>query len=250
MLRSLLASARQLVLPLHCVACEAPAPAEGRYPLCAACAARLADLMAAGACPRCGRGAGPHTFDMDGCSLCRDKRLPHDGAVRVGPYADPLKRLILAYKYGRRAELGPTLGMLLAQRVALAVWADQVDLVVPVPLHWTRRAGRGFNQAALLAREAGRAVGVPAARSGLLRVRPTPHQTRLPPSRRRANVRGAFAVRSGKGVLEGRQILLVDDVMTSGATVGECARTLRKAGAAAVYVAVVAVAGLDEVGPW
>jgi ComF family protein len=125
-----------------------------------------------------------------------------------------------------------------------------VDLVAPVPLHWRRRAWRGFNQATALAQEAVRAMGRPLTARGLLRVRPTPHQTRLPPARRVENVRGAFAVRGRASAVKGKRVLLVDDVLTSGATIGECARVLRRAGAAAVYAAVVAVAGPDEPGPW
>jgi ComF family protein len=168
----------------------------------------------------------------------------------VGAYQDPLRRLILACKYEGRAQVAPLLGRLLAERVALASWADQVDLVVPVPLHWTRRCRRGFNQAALLAQAMTRLGGRTLARRRLLRVRATPHQRLLPPAGRRANVLGAFAVRRYAGGLEGKSVLLVDDVMTSGTTVAECTRVLKEAGAAAVYVAVVATADYDEPGPW
>ena len=250
MLWSLLAAARDLVLPAHCAACGAPAPADGRFPLCERCGRALAALLAAGHCPRCGRGAGPYAFDLDGCGLCRGRPVRHDGAVRAGPYVEPLRGLVLALKYARRVELGPVLGRLLSERVALAPWADRVDFVVPVPLHWSRRAWRGFNQASYLAHEVARAAGRRLAERGLLRVRPTPHQTRLPPGLRAENVRGAFRVRRGAAGLKGAHVLLVDDVMTSGSTVGECARTLKAAGAAAVYVAVLAVAGSDEPGPW
>jgi len=242
-----------LVLPRHCSACEAPAPGDGRVALCAECGRAMAGLLETPHCPRCGRGAGPRTFDLDGCSLCRARPLPYDGVARVGPYHEPLRSLILAYKYRERRDLGPILGRLLAERVALAPWADLVDLVAPVPLHWTRRVLRGFNQAFALAREVaggdGRAASERVARR-LWRVRATPHQTRLPPARRVENVRGAFAVRGRASVVVGKRVLLVDDVLTSGATIGECARVLRRAGAAAVYAAVVAVAGPDEPGPW
>ncbi len=250
MLRALMRSLGQLVLPAHCGVCGSPAAPDGRFGLCEPCGAGLAGLLQTPHCPRCGRSAGPHTVDLDGCSLCRGKRLPFDGVVRVGPYAEPLRALILAHKYRRRSELGPLLGRLLAERAALSGWIDRVESIVPVPLHWTRRAWRGFNQAAPLGRELVRASPGGRSAAGLLRVRPTPHQTRLPPSRRAANVRGAFGVRGRDGALRGRRVLLVDDVMTSGATLGECARTLRRAGAAEVYVAVVAVAGADETGPW
>ena len=250
MLRSLWVALRELVLPTHCVACERRAPRDAPFTLCSACGRAMAGLIEVLHCPRCGRGAGPHAFDLDGCSLCRGRPLRYDGLARVGPYKDPLKSLILAYKYGRQQDLGPVLGRLLAERVALAPWADLVDLVVPVPLHWRRRVGRGFNQAAGLAGEVVRATRRRLVSRPLLRVRSTAHQTRLPPSRRAENVRGAFAVRGRAAALAGKHILLVDDVLTSGATMGECARTLKRAGAASVYAAVAAVAGPHEPGPW
>ena len=250
MFRAIGVSLRQLLLPGHCAACGDAAAPEGRFLLCPACGEAMAGLIESPYCPRCGRSAGPHPAALAGCAACRGRSLAYDGAARIGPYGEPLRRLVLAYKYARRVELGPVLGRLLAERVAAAPWADRVDVVVPVPLHWRRRCARGFNQAQGLAREVVRALGRDLASKGLLRVRSTPHQTRLPPSERRANVRGAFAVRRRGTDLGARSVLLVDDVLTSGSTVGECARQLKKAGAAEVYVAVAAVAGPDEAGPW
>jgi ComF family protein len=250
MIGPILLTLRQLLLPAHCLACGHPAPADSRMSLCEPCSRHLAALVEAPFCPRCGRHAGPHTVDESGCLFCRLYPIRHDATVRVGAYQDPLRRLILACKYNGRAQVAPLLGRLLAERVALASWADQVDLVVPVPLHWTRRCRRGFNQASLLAQAMTRLGGRTLARRRLLRVRATPHQRLLPAAKRRANVRGAFAVRRYANGLQGKSVLLVDDVMTSGTTVAECTRVLKKAGARAVYVAVVATADYDEPGPW
>jgi len=246
MLRALVAALTRLVLPAHCAACGDAAEPQGRFPLCPVCSQALADLIVRPACPRCGRSVGPYAADLDGCADCRGRPLPYDGVVRVGAYAPPLRPLILAYKYAGRVELDAVLGKLLADRVALAPWAEDLDTVVPVPLHWRRRCARGFNQAHGLAREVGAALRRRLASRRLLRVRATPHQTRLSLADRRANVRGAFAVRRGGADLRGCRVLLVDDVLTSGATAAECARQLRRAGAAAVYVAVVAVVGPDD----
>lgn len=116
-------------------------------------------------------------------------------------------------------------------------WA-RVDIVVPVPLHVRRRRERGYNQAALLARGLARRLDVPM-RNPLWRIRATSTQTRLSATQREANMRGAFTVFRPKSI-QGKRILLVDDVMTTGATVNECARTLKKAGAKAVFVLTVA----------
>jgi ComF family protein len=236
-------AARQLILPAHCAACGRPAPPDRRTPVCDPCGVKLAALIGHTFCPRCGRSGPPYLRVEVGCSLCRDEKLPYDAAVRVGPYEEPLRRLILRYKYERRMEVAAVLGRLMAERLTVAPWADLVDVVVPVPLHWTRLIWRGFNQADLVAREMIASGGGHRPISArLLRVRPTPHQTRLEPAERRKNVRGAFGVRPGKAAIDGQRVLLVDDVMTTGATVGECARTLKDAGAAAVFVAVVATA--------
>jgi ComF family protein len=121
-------------------------------------------------------------------------------------------------------------------------------MIVPVPLHWTRRLSRGFNQAEVLARGLAVAGGRQVARRGLVRIRPTQHQTRLSVTERQRNVRGAFGMGRWGPALHGKRILLVDDVLTSGATIGECTRALKKAGARDVYVAVVATADYDD--PW
>ena len=245
----MLASLRQLILPAHCAACGAPAPAEGRMPLCERCGKELARVIECGHCPRCGRNAGPYTSGPEGCLFCRHYPIRHDATVRLGPYEFPLKTLILRVKYEGRVEVAPVLGRLLAERVALASWADRVDLVVPVPLHWGRRFDRGFNQSEILARAVASVVPGRLARR-LTRIRPTPHQARLSAKERQRNVRGAFRVRWWPRDVAGRRVLLVDDVMTSGTTIAECTKVLRKAGAAEVYAALVATADYDEPGVW
>lgn len=252
MFSRLLTSVGQLVLPVHCAACGAAAPTDRRWPLCEACGREMADLIASPYCPLCGRRAGPHTVGPDGCMFCRKYPVRFSAAVRVGPYEGPLKALILRCKYERRPAIAGAVGRLLRERLALAPWADQVDLVVPVPLHWSRQISRGFNQALAVARHlAGAAPKARGVSSRLLRrTRPTPHQTDLPAARRRKNVRSAFAARGKRDAIKGKGVLLVDDVMTSGTTIGECTRVLRRAGARDVYVAVVATADYDEVGPW
>jgi ComF family protein len=249
MLRPLWVSLKQLLLPAHCAACGAASPADSRAPLCEACARAIAELIEVPYCPLCGRNAGPYTSGPGGCIFCRNYPVDFDAAVRVGPYEDPLRSLILRCKRDRRLEIAPFLGRLLAERLALAAWIDRVDVIVPVPLHWVRRMARGFNQSELLAHQLRRAAGRKVAVKRLRRTRPTPHQMYLSAERRRTSVRGAFATGWLDGDFRDKGVLVVDDVMTSGTTIGECVRLVQKAGAREVFVAVVATADYDDPGP-
>ncbi len=197
---------------------------------------------------------------------------PLAAAGAAGLFEGPLRDAIHLFKYQRRGELAGSLGRHLAAALPLALPsltgasipglpgasipglagasipgltgaspgpARPVDLVVPVPLHPARLADRGFNQAALLARPLARALGARLEARALVRVRDTPPQTPLDVPARRANVRGAFAVRSPARVRD-RVCLLVDDVLTTGATAAACAKALRGAGADSVLLLVLA----------
>jgi ComF family protein len=250
MLRAIAASLGQLLVPAHCAACGDAAGGEGRFPLCRACGRAMAALIEAPYCPRCGRHSGPGTFDQEGCLFCRQYPIRHDATVRVGAYEHPLKSLILRCKNQRQRELASVLGRLLSERLAAAPWVDLVEEIIPVPLHWTRRFRRGFNQSQEVARVLAAAVDRPW-RERLRRIRPTERQSRLAASERRKAVRGAFRIRGrGAASLKGRTVLVVDDVMTSGTTMAECVRVLKDAGVRAVYVAVISTADYDEPGPW
>ena len=160
------------------------------------------------------------------CGLCRRGVSGFDAAYSFGFYEGELRELIHLFKYGRVQTLAKSLGKLLA----LALPRDQrFDLIVPMPLHWRRRWSRGFNQADLLSREIGRRTSIPV-KNAVRRVRSTTTQAGLTNAKRRANVSGAFRVRR-RGSLHGQRILLIDDVMTTGATAASCARALKRAGA-------------------
>ena len=169
--------------------------------------------------------------------------------ARVGEYRGTLRDLILRLKFRGQCQLDKWLGGLMADVAAGAADLREIDAVVPVPLSWRRRLGRGYNQSELLAyamcgalRGKGFKVGV---NRDLVRVRHTTAQTHLPTSKRIVNPRGAFAVRSQAG-LEGRHVCLVDDVTTTGATLKAAALALRQAGAGRVSAVVLAVAGRNE----
>lgn len=209
--------------------CQLCAAASGPDLLCSNCLQSLPRLAAT--CPRCAMPMA--TKGM--CGQCL-KTPPHfDATLAALRYAFPADQLILGLKYGARLPLAILLGDLLANRLSLRLTAP--DLMIPMPLHRARLAERGFNQALEISRQLARISGVPIRTDGIVRVRDTPRQADLHARQRLANVRGAFDC----GVnLSGMTVAIVDDVMTTGASLNELARTLKRAGAARVENWVVA----------
>lgn len=235
-LRRLAGTALNAVLPPLCLACRTEVDEPGA--LCAACWGKIAFL----APPLCGACGFPFDYEPGGPALCGacTRQPPDYGRARaVMRYDEASRALILGFKHGDRTHGAPAFGRWMAR--AGAELLGEADLVVPVPLHWLRLFRRRYNQAALLAHQVARAAEVPAAVDLLVRRRSTPSQGHLSAAARRRNVRGAFAVRSGRvGQVRGKRIVLIDDVLTTGATAQACARTLLRAGAASVDVLVLA----------
>ena len=164
------------------------------------------------------------------CASCLSHEPPFTRSRQWGYYEGTLREAIHKFKYEGKTALAEPLGDWLA-----ALASKECHLIIPVPLHKRRLRERGFNQSLLLAKRLGRALKLPVDYQSLIRTRPTPPQINLSREERLRNVRGAFAI-GDRSKVSGRSILLIDDVITSGATVGECARTLLKAGAASVEV--------------
>jgi ComF family protein len=235
--------ASHLLFPKVCFACDR-ADAGGDGVLCRACRAAMGQVRRAPYCRRCGKTVGPFASTAP-CSRCSDG-APTAEVLRVGEYLEPLSQLITAFKYSGREELGGTLGDW-AARAARGLSAEAFDAVVPIPLHRNRRRARGFNQAERIAAVVAARFGRPM-RSELLRVRDTPPQVGASAAERERNVADAFStVRDAR--VTGLRVLLVDDVMTTGATAFEAARTLKRAGAESVHLLVVAVAPLPAFRP-
>ncbi|HOX42218.1 MAG TPA: ComF family protein [Myxococcota bacterium] len=212
-----------LLLPPACGVCQALLD-ERREVLCPNCAAELEPLGGA-LCGRCGLpGADP-------CPACRGEPGPLSRLRSGWAYEGALQQAILRMKLGRRIELAEDLGARLAAR-ALPGWEwQELELLAPIPLHPRRLHARGFNQAAVIARALARAHGLPLSLDHLVRTRATPEQARAQDrAARLANVRGAFAVRAGHP-FAGRCVCLVDDVVTTGATLHAAAEALLAAGA-------------------
>jgi ComF family protein len=235
--RALADGALGLVYPGLCQTCGRPLSLVEES-FCDSCN-RLLFTDPVPACPACAATVGPHGVVGGRCQRCRDENFAFAAALRLGEYDGLLRQVVLRLKDRRGEELAELLAECWASRSAAAFRALRADVVVPVPLHFWRRMWRGYNQSAALAGALSHALGIPAGRRWLRRVRHTPRQTAQSAAGRKENVRGAFAVRPG-AVVAGQSILLVDDVMTTGATAAEAARTLRAAGAARVVVAVLA----------
>ncbi len=153
-------------------------------------------------------------------------------------FIPPVDRIIHHYKYQKKTKLSLLLGRAMAGIIRADHYLKQADIVAPVPLFWWKRLRRGYDQAALLSATVSQELGIPIANS-IRRIKNTKTQTRLDEQRRRANVTNAFAAEADK--IKDKSVLLIDDVLTTGATMNECARVLKDAGAKAVYSCVAAI---------
>jgi ComF family protein len=232
-------AALDLLYPALCPVCSATLGTGRRDPLCAACwdAIPRIDPPYCAACgvpfvtlaPLAGGSAGL-------CGSCRTEPPVWDYARAAARYEGPLRDALHAFKFEKRRALARPLADLVVAQCGAGLAAD-VDALVPVPLGRARERERGFNQARLIAERLATSLGRRVRPGWLTRVRPTASQSDLGAEERRANVRGAFAAAA---TVAGRHVVVVDDVLTTGATAAECCRALRQAGARAVGVLSVA----------
>jgi ComF family protein len=189
-------------------------------------------------CQRCHAPVGANLDTSAGCHRCRDERFAFERVVAVGVYHGALHGAVLKMKADSPALTAASAGLLWeVSGGPIEDFRPQVG--VSIPLHWSRRFWRAHNAAALFGRQLCRRLRVPFLVDALRKVRRTPRQSALPPSKRRTNLRGAFLVDVPADV-EGKRVLLVDDVLTTGATANEASKALRAAGAETVLVAVFA----------
>jgi ComF family protein len=229
------------LFPDTCRVCETPLKHFSRIPVCPDCLRAPEPIAAEFFCVACRTPfLNRSPLDESGrCSLCRLGLSGFDQVYTFGSYEGPLRKLIQVFKYQGVRPLAPVLGGFLRRALPIQ---EHFDFIVPMPLHWRRRWSRGFNQSALLAREIARRFDSPV-KSILRRVRFTPSQAGLTNAARRANMSGAFRIKSGAQI-KGKRVLLIDDVLTTGATAAACARVLKRAGAA--HVTLLALARTDR----
>ena len=230
----------ELIYPPRCAFCreEILGPAD-RILLCPTCRKQLTAGGHA-ACPKCAMSLeGGAATAINECPRCRDVDWQFSAAFRLGRYRDELRKAVLRMKHPAGEPLAAAVGRMLATRRLAELSAWRPEVVVPVPMHWQRRLSRGANCPDLLAAILARRLRIRSGIGALARLRLTRPQNELPPEDRAENIRGAFRIKSSWD-FRGARVLLVDDVMTTGATAHETAGVLRRGGASDVAVAVVA----------
>lgn len=227
--------------PPVCPLCQqevSPTEARFRGGFCTTCREGLARRQG-GTCLRCGGTIGPYLDPTAGCSYCKDEKYVFERVIRLGVYEDLLQSACLRGKHAGSESLLRGLASLLWDMESQAFLESQIDLVIPVPVFWQQRIFRSHDTTETLGLVWSRQLKRPLARHILKKSRRTESQATLGPHERRHNLRNAFAVRR-PARLKGACVLLVDDVMTTGATANESAKVLKKAGAERVVVAVLA----------
>jgi ComF family protein len=231
------AASLDLLYPPACLGCHTELESQRRAAFCDECLRRVPCLRGA-TCQKCSApvpGQSPRPF----CPRCAGVKLWFDETIALGEYDGLLRDWLLRMKDASGESLALGVAELIWTEHAERLTNSDFDVVVPVPMHWRRRLERSANAAAILAERLADHLHAPLAAELLRRTRHTRPQFSVPPSQRRANVRNAFAVRSGYH-LNGAHVLLVDDILTTGSTASAAARILRSAGAARVTVVVAA----------
>jgi competence protein ComFC len=241
--RSVVGALASVLAPAPCRLCDKPLLNASRIPICPECLASFVPI-AEPYCQCCGRPfpvvagvASPALPSL--CRLCRDETFWFDRARSFGVYDQALHNAILLMKYEEVTRLGNWFAKRLAELVAREPEAFRADVVVPVPLHPARQRERGYNQAELIARPLAKKLGIKQGSYLLMRTKPRPARLVLSRKEHWESVRGAYATRKGLRV-DKLRVLLVDDVMTTGATLDACSRALKSAGAASVVALTVA----------
>jgi len=218
-----------LIYPYQCLICHRALPLSYHYPLCFSCEEEIIFLERETLCEICGR---PLASGL--CNECKQEKNSFDLLRSVAIYEGIWREIIHHYKYHGKFYLSTFLSQKLFQMYTQERALQESDFIIPVPEHFLDRIKRGYHQTYLLAKFLGKKTGKSVITAFLRKPKRIPSQTGLPARKRKSNVRGAYQVKPGKK-LRGRKVLLIDDVFTTGATINECAKQLKKNGVAKVY---------------
>lgn len=239
LLKLVYVSLLDLIYPPYCLHCHIKLNNNSLY-LCEDCMSQIKRIEGQDMCWKCGSYLGPHIGIKQACPTCHNRHLAFKRAIGFGCYEGTLQGLILQYKYGRETLLAEPLSNwaieCLKQNQTIL---NETDIITTVPLSKAKLRQRGFNQSEILARQVSRAFSLPLSTTNLIRIKEIPSQASLSHTERFNNIKDAFAIKN-PDEFEDKTVLLVDDVMTTGATASEISRLLKKNGAKCVYVTVVA----------
>ena len=223
-----------ILYPRHCPVCH-HIPENRGQKICGGCKERLKPVNG----PRCYKCSKPlHDPGQEYCENCRSRSHLFEQGIGIFPYSTLLQESLYRLKYGKRQEYGTFYGELAAFYARKQIEKWQIQRIIPIPLHRKRMEKRGYNQAEIIAEALGKRLNLPVKKKQLKRKINTKPQKDLDPIQRRANMRGAFITKSD---LQGENILLIDDIYTTGTTIDEAAGALKKAGAGGVYFLVIAI---------
>lgn len=237
-INTLLQGMGDLVYPPRCHLCDTYLPADEREPFCQSCIIQCQQLLSA-QCPRCAAPFPTMPAGAVNCPHCQNEDFAFTASLAWGAYQPPMRSLILQIKHQAHESLAYHSGTMLARQFHSQLKQWPIDAIIPVPLHWSRRFWRGYNQAEVMASAVAKVVQKPLRTWWLWRTRKTPLQASATAAQRRKNL-----LRSMKANIpvhcKGQHLLLIDDVMTTGSTADACARALLQAGAGSVRVLVLA----------
>ncbi len=237
-IRDILLGFLDVLYPRHCFACDKSLHEEKDTYICESCM-EIIEATEARRCSKCGLKSGPGiTSSGNGCHECKNTNLGFEKSFFVSDNIEPVRTLIHQFKYKKHICLATPLGSLLVNLLHQKT-IGEIDSVVPVPLHWKKKRERGFNQSELMAKKISNKLYIPISTNNLFRAKSTLSQTQLSRTQRQNNVKGAFKVKNPEMFYQ-KNVLLVDDVLTTGMTASECAKSLKRAGANKVLLVALA----------
>ena len=223
-----------VLYPRHCFACDKSLHEEKNTYICESCL-EIIETTETKRCSKCGLKLGPGiTCSSKGCPECKTTNLRFEKSFFISDNTEPVRTLIHQFKYKKHLCLATPLGSLLIDLLHQKA-IGEIDVVVPVPLHWKKKRERGFNQSELMAKKICKRFTIPISINNLHRARNTLSQTQLSRIQRQKNVKGAFKVKNPEKFYQ-KNILLVDDILTTGMTASECAKSLENAGTNKVFL--------------